>query len=119
MRWTLEYGSAREKYEEIARKGIKVKALEEEPILEDDLIPIYNAFQYLSATRTVSMAGLNPLQPSEVKAWLELYDVYEREEWYELIMLLDREWLEFVRKKHADSTDSPRRPRNDQGSQGS
>jgi len=72
------------------------------PILYEDLIIVWEGFSALSSSRV----GLQAVQFSEIEAWLNLSGIFDldyRQEIAHLIRVLDGEYLDFLRKRNANS----------------
>lgn len=54
---------------------------------------LWNAFQRLSRSRTYSMQGPNPIQPSEILAWCRLMRQPLGPRHVETILAMDEAWL--------------------------
>lgn len=57
-------------------------------------LPLWNAFQGLSATRTYHAAGPNPIQPSEIAAWCLLHRLPLAPHHVEILLAMDQAWLD-------------------------
>lgn len=68
---------------------------------------LWQAFLELSGTRTYSMAGPNPIQPSEVLAWCRLKGVPLEPRHVGIIFAMDRVWLDRGTAKAAAPSDVP------------
>lgn len=90
----MQYGENEILYEKIEkRENREVSALRDKPELYDDLIPVWNAFNDLSLSRTVGF-NVDSIQPQAIVAWMELNEIEDRKEMYQLIMELDRKFLQ-------------------------
>lgn len=84
------------------KRGKETPVLDAKPELYADLIPIWNAFNELSAGRHVGMGGVSGLAASDVAAWLDLAgieDLETRALWWRLIRAMDEVVLKHSRKK--------------------
>lgn len=63
-------------------------------------LPLWNAFQGLSATRTYHAAGPNPIQPSEIAAWGHLHRLPLAPHHVGILLAMDQAWLDHA---YADS----------------
>lgn len=68
---------------------------------------LWKAFLELSGTRTYSMAGPNPIQPSEVLAWCRLKAIPLEPRHVEIIFAMDRVWLDRGTAKASSPSDVP------------
>ncbi|MHC5053639.1 MAG: phage tail assembly chaperone [Planctomycetota bacterium] len=70
--------------------GVKVDALEREPQLYEDLVPVWNAFLALDRARSVGFVP-NPITVEAIAVYLDLYAVEgdERRLWFERIQAMD------------------------------
>lgn len=57
-------------------------------------LPLWNAFQGLTATRTYHAAGPNPIQPSEILAWCQLHRLPLGPQHVEILLAMDQAWLD-------------------------
>lgn len=62
---------------------------------------VWDAFFALSRLRTVGFSSPNPIQLSEIKAYIELYDIVEVDidEFVNLLTRLDGEFLAYMTRK--------------------
>ncbi len=81
-----------------ATKGKKTPAIEEMPVLYEYLDDVWQAFMSLNQSR---QAGFGPcaLSVCDITAWMELYDIDDRQWFFELIQAMDNEWLKWVNKE--------------------
>lgn len=92
----------------MASKGKSVPALESQPEVHPDLVETWQAFQDLSNSRTVGFC-VNPIQVSEIEAWLRIYGITEvenRVECYRLIKSLDSIWLTWSKQKQKEQQEA-------------
>lgn len=75
--------------------GKPVKAL-------DGSAPIWNAFRSLSATRTYSMGGADPLQPMQIEAYCRMMGLPLRPHHIQTILDMDQVWLGHARTDPKD-----------------
>lgn len=80
--------------------------MESRPRLAPDLRPFYEAFWTLSAARQ-SGFGHQPLQLTELEAYIRLFDVQDRKRFVRLIQVLDKTWLTH-QKEQADANPESR-----------
>lgn len=81
----------------LQESGVRVSALDEEPSLYEDLIPAFNVWVRLHNRRSYGFSGPNPLQVTEVLAWLELNGVKEgRDELVEKVFILDDAFMKYA-----------------------
>lgn len=76
-------------------KGHDVPALDNKPVLFDDLIPVWEAFGILSKQRRIAPAP-NRISITEVECWCEMNQIHDPEEklWYfKMIGALDDVWM--------------------------
>lgn len=71
------------------------------PVLYDDLADIAEAYSVLSASRPTGFSGPLPIPLSEVAAYIELYEVADRERFVRLVRALDDAYLAEHYRKHA------------------
>lgn len=97
-------------------------AWERRPTLYEDLVPIYEGFLQLHATRQVSESNVNPLTASDIFAWLKMQGLEQAEamsEFFTGISVLDSTWIDWARNKikedRAELTSRDRRKRRTQG----
>ena len=57
-------------------------------------LPLWNAFQGLSATRTYHPGGPNPIQPSEIIAWCHLHRMPFAPHHVDILLAMDQAWLD-------------------------
>lgn len=103
MRWNLEWGRYAEQLGKLAEKGKAIPALENQPEIYDDLFDVWQAFQDLNNSRTAGF-DVNPIQISQIEAWLRLHritDYEEQQDYFYLIRKLDDEWLRLIRDKRS------------------
>lgn len=77
-------------------------ALASEPRLDFRQAFYYAAFQDLTGSRNVSMAGALPIPVSEIKAYCELFNIAELEERSRIlryVKVLDNAYLTYVSEK--------------------
>jgi hypothetical protein len=96
MEWDLHYAKDEELLLEQQRvSGREVPALKNKPVLYEDLLPIWDAFLQLNASRQGGF-GPAPILNSEILAWLDIVgytDAEVRREFYELIRRVDSAWM--------------------------
>ena len=76
--------------------GKKCTPLEERPSLYGDLASIWKAFWQLNATRSHGMGGSQPLQLTEMKAYLELFPDFDAKDFIEIMILMDSIFLNYM-----------------------
>lgn len=116
-----DWGSLRGFLERRARQGKPTPAIDNQPELFEDLIPVWEAFEDLAKARQRDLGTPLPITFAEITAWLDLHGIEghdTRLEWAGLIRALDETWLriegakaEERRKADADADRSNRRPR--------
>jgi hypothetical protein len=88
-------------------KGIKVKTLEDEPVLSVHLGWIWRSFTELNYRRATGMNGPLPLTYADIEAYCNLrgiYTLYERQRLLRFLDLLDQEWMkDFYAKQEAEN----------------
>jgi hypothetical protein len=87
--------------------GVTPKALLSRPSLDERLRYYYSAYNRVSRSRDVSMAGALPLKVSEIAAYCELFKIHslnERERLFDCITTLDDVYLEHVANKQKANT---------------
>ncbi len=57
-------------------------------------LPLWNAFQQLSRTRTCHAAGPNPIQPSEIDAYCRLMRLPLEPRHVSILLAMDAAWLD-------------------------
>jgi hypothetical protein len=72
--------------------------LEEEPEIEERLLPYVDAFAVLSAGRTVGMAA-NPIPLTEIEAYCRLYQVEDTDRFIRLIRAMDGAYMDYMDHK--------------------
>ena len=108
MSWSEHEGFLKK----LAKKGRSSKALSNKPYLHDDLIDVWQAFQDLSRTRTIGMLA-NPIQASEIEAWLRMHgitSIEEQSEYYQMIIALDAAWFKWCDEKEKSITKRKGKP---------
>jgi hypothetical protein len=78
-----------------AKKGLPTPLYDEQPHPYPDLQSIWRAFTDLSSRRRCGFAGEDPIQFSEIMAWLELNEIDRRRwrDYVEPIQSLDRVYM--------------------------
>jgi hypothetical protein len=82
--------------------GQKVPALENKPYLSRWTMPYMEAFNVLSDSRSSGFGGVGPIPLSEIRSYMEIYeivDIDERERFIKMVKALDSEYLAHTRKK--------------------
>lgn len=85
-----------------------VPALESQPEVHPDLIETWQAFQDLSNSRSLGFCA-NPIQVSEIEAWLRIHGITaieDRVECYRLIKSLDAVWMTRSREKQKEQQEA-------------
>lgn len=97
----MQWGASLSALEDLALKGHHIGALDGRPEVADENMFYWNAFSVLTTSREVGFSiGNIPL--SEIEAFCRLAgieDVEERMEFVSVIQAMDREFVEFHRKK--------------------
>ena len=97
----MQWGASLSALEDRALKGHRIGALDGRPEVEDHNLFYWNAFSLLTGSRDAGFSlGCIPL--SEIEAFCRLArieDVEERMEFVHIIQAMDREFVEFHRKK--------------------
>lgn len=108
LQWQLKWGKGLDALLEVqAKTGVTPKGLQDRPSLSPEADDIYGAFSVLSKRRKYNQAGLQPLEVSEVTAYLtELGFSGEesREEALHLILGLDDIFMADYFKKAEKTT---------------
>ncbi len=96
----LEWGPYLKLLERRRKRGKPVPALDNEPELFEDLQPAWRAFNALHKQRQVSFVP-PPLTVTDISTWLEInnYQGIEKQEMYEMIIILDSCWVAHMRKR--------------------
>lgn len=97
----MNVGDKYEWFLELEAEGNDVPALKDMPVLYEDLVPFWRAFNELSRTRPVGM-GVGAIPMSEILAWLDLHEIggfEDRIEYARWIGYLDSLFLEYQSKK--------------------
>lgn len=94
----MTWGENLDFLEEMRDDGRTPQALEIRPILYDWMVEYLKAFDVLSATRQCGM-GPNPIQLSEMLAYMQLYEVEDRDTFVHHILQMDKTFLEAVLAK--------------------
>mgnify|MGYP003645052237 FL=1 len=105
MEWYLEWSPFQASLEKARKRGAEVPALDLMVEPYDDLRDAWVAFFELCASRTMGHSGINPLQTTSILAWLDIngvIDIEDRRRYYELITVMDLEYLAHYREKHKD-----------------
>ena len=83
--------------------GVKPRALRECPVLRADCVEYFDVFDEISSTRGYNEAGMQPLEPSEILAYLgEGLDIPRgeaRETFLKLMLKMDRAYMAHVLDK--------------------
>jgi hypothetical protein len=93
--WQLEWGQYLNVLERRAKRGEPTPALEDRPVLYEDLLYVWQAFNELHTGRQ-SGFGPAPFAPGDILAWMNIHgftEVEERVELYELLLAMDSTWL--------------------------
>lgn len=93
-------------------RGEAVAALENVPVLHEDLVLIWNGFFELSRSRSYGYGMPNPVTLADMEAWLnlnEVYDVSERKEAVRLFQAMDSKWLSTEADKRKEESVKKRR----------
>jgi hypothetical protein len=93
-------------FQSLQKDGIKVKGLDNMPVLLPTAIYFWEAFQTLSAKRIITERGPQPIQVSEIKAYAEYMDITEdvlKQDLFYLINRLDDTYLSHVHKAENDA----------------
>lgn len=72
------------------------EALKNRPELNNWVMPCWNAFQLLTASRPLGMGGVGPIPLTEIEAYCRMYqvdDLDEREQLVTMIRALDSVYL--------------------------
>ena len=88
----MEWGSYAEFLEKRAAKGKRTAAIESKPDLHADLYIVWRAFGELHRSRQTGF-GPSPLSVQDITAWLDLHDIDDKAEFFELIQAMDETWL--------------------------
>ena len=102
MEWHLEWSPFQASLEKARKRGADVPALDLMIEPYDDLRDVWLAFFELCASRTAGHSGANALQPTSVLAWLDIngvIDIADRRRYYELITVMDLDYLAHYRNK--------------------
>jgi hypothetical protein len=88
-------------------EGLPTKVIEEKVDLYPQLHRVYMTFWELNSRRTWT-AGGTPLgiPLPEIKAWVELFPVYDIKEFVGHLLILDRAYLQFHTKKTKEQQDA-------------
>lgn len=98
----MEWGPQLDTLIKAKQAGIPTPALDNRPVLRRDCVEYYDAFHDLSAGRTFGYGVANPIQVSEIEAYLRLLGVESREErlkYLRLVRKLDGVYLQHLSKK--------------------
>lgn len=88
----MTWGKDVEFLEQRKAAGKPAPALEQRPVLYEDLADVWGLFWQLHRSRQYAF-GANPLAVTDIRAALELYALADPLECYELIVAMDQEWL--------------------------
>ena len=101
----MQYGDALKALQKAQDRGVKVPALENRPELTADLVPVFQCWSLLHGRRQVGFTA-NPLSFADIQGGLDYYFIEGelREDWTEMLIALDSEFLIDQRKK------TPRKP---------
>ena len=64
----------------------------------EDIEDVWLGFWRLNRSRQ-SGFGPCPLGVMDIKAWMDLYEIDDKVEFYELILVMDREWMKWANKQ--------------------
>lgn len=94
----MEWGDKLDFLEELEESGLTPKALENRPVMHEWMKEYTTGFSILSSTRQYGM-GPNPIQLSEILAYLKLYGAEDMEAFIENILLMDASFLSVKAQK--------------------
>lgn len=80
-------------------EGEKVPALDEDPEVEDFWDPVWRGFLFLHSTRQCAF-GPNPIQLSEVLAYLALFPSPDPQEFAHCVRALDSAYLSWWQERN-------------------
>jgi hypothetical protein len=66
--------------------------------LYEDLEEVWQAFHDLNLSRQTGF-GPSALSVKDITAWMDLHEIQDRSEFYELIVAMDSEWMNWAMKK--------------------
>ena len=98
MEWHLEWKPFQASLEKAKKRGAHIPALDSFVEPYEDLIDVWRGFFELSASRTQGSMSMNPIQPTNIVAWLDIngvIDIEERRRYYELITILEVNYLKY------------------------
>lgn len=101
----MEWKPFQASLEKAKKRGADIPALDDIAEPYDDLADIWRAFFELCASRTAGQMSMNPIQPTNIVAWLDMsgvIDIEERRRYYELITILDVNYLKHHMNKSKD-----------------
>lgn len=95
MKWESEWGDKLEMLERLQDQGIDPPALLNKPECSPWIVSYIMAYQRLSRTRRITAEGIwLPIQLTEIKAYLDLYDSdHDIEMFTDIITLVDTKRL--------------------------
>lgn len=101
----MRFGEHEDQLRSLQKRGVQVRALQNKPEIYDDLTPAFNVWAELSRRRTYHGSGPNPIQLTELIAWLDEMEIEDgRSELRDLVLRIDDLFLvitsEVAKKKH-------------------
>jgi hypothetical protein len=99
----LEWGGSANFFKALREDGTPHPADLGRPALRNDCIKYLEAFRYLSACRIWTEVGPQPVQVSEVKAYLDIIgitDPYTKKKYLTLVRELDGTQMQHLARKH-------------------
>lgn len=99
----MEWGPQREFLNTLQQTTGEIpKALKDRPSLSKWTVQYYSAFNVLSDSRQIGQGGIGPIPLSEMKAYMEMFEVSnldERERFAKMVRALDRVYIKHVNMK--------------------
>ncbi len=99
----MEWGPQREFLNTLQQTTGEIpKALKDRPSLNKWTVQYYSAFNVLSDSRQIGQGGIGPIPLSEMKAYMEMFEVSnldERERFAKMVRALDRVYIKHVNTK--------------------
>lgn len=83
-------------------QGRSVPALDAKPVLDEHLVLVFHCWTFLHSRRQVGFSA-NPISLSDMLAVIDMHGVIgdQRDDWIELLVALDQEFLMDQRQKAA------------------
>lgn len=109
LEWQLAWADYIDFLLKLQEEGEEVQALDERPVLHQDLQIAWDCFREAHKARQTGLSGTNPLAIADIRAWLEVNGA-ELEEMAQLLVyvqLLDETWRRWAQEKQAEAQAQP------------